>query len=150
MFDVTAHIGALLGQVDVCDLFKVILNDAEERLEISGLGQCSFSYYVPEDCLAKIFGYLHVNKTAIPRELFDAEGNRLMPEAAKCLVKAFFVENTAKHFLEHLELWAWRATMQHRTLGVVTVMLKREGRTFAALAGSIGKQQLLNWPRLES
>ena len=28
-----------------------------------------------------------------------------MPEAAKCLVKAFFVRNTAKHFLEHPELW---------------------------------------------
>ena len=41
----------------------------------------------------------------ISRELFDAEGNSLMPEAAKCLVKAFFVGNTARHFLEHPELW---------------------------------------------
>ena len=54
-FDVTVHVGALSGQHDVCDLFKVILNDAKERLEISGLEQCSFSYDVPEDGLATIF-----------------------------------------------------------------------------------------------
>lgn len=41
----------------------------------------------------------------ISRELFDAEGNSLMSEAAKCLVKAMFVGNTARHFLEHPELW---------------------------------------------
>ena len=63
-FDVTVHIGALSGQEDVCDLFKVILNNASERLEIRGLELYSFSYDVPEDGLAKIFGYLHVNKTA--------------------------------------------------------------------------------------
>ena len=47
-FDVTIHVGALSGQEDVCDLFKVILNDAKERLEISGLEQCSFSCDVPD------------------------------------------------------------------------------------------------------
>ena len=45
----------------------------------------------------------------ISRELFDAESNSLMPEAAKCLVnfqvKAFFLGNTLRHFLEHPELW---------------------------------------------
>ena len=33
-FDVTVCICALSGQEDDCDLFKVILNDAEERVEI--------------------------------------------------------------------------------------------------------------------
>ena len=60
-FDVTVHVGKLSGHEDVRDLFKVILHDAKERLEISGLEPCSFSYDVLEDCLAKIFGYLHVN-----------------------------------------------------------------------------------------
>ena len=52
LFDVTIHVGALSGQEDVCDLFKVILNDAKERLEVSGLEQFSFSYDVPEDALS--------------------------------------------------------------------------------------------------
>ena len=38
-FDVTIHIGALPGQENVCDLFKVISNDAKERLEVTGLEQ---------------------------------------------------------------------------------------------------------------
>ena len=55
--DVTIRIDALSGQEDASNLFKVILNDAKDRLEISGLEQYSFSDDVPEDCLAKISGY---------------------------------------------------------------------------------------------
>ena len=39
-FDVIIYIGAVLSQEDVCDLFKVIVNDAMERLKFSGLEQC--------------------------------------------------------------------------------------------------------------
>ena len=61
-FDVTVRIGALLGPEDVCDLFKVILNDAKEIHEISGLEQCSFSFDLPADgCSADSFKYFRIS-----------------------------------------------------------------------------------------
>ena len=41
----------------------------------------------------------------LTRELFDGQGNLLIPEAAKCLVKSLFIGNAARHFEEHPELW---------------------------------------------
>ena len=61
-FDVTIQIGALATQEEACACFKDILNAAEETREISGLKQSSFSYDVPDNCLVKISGYLHVKK----------------------------------------------------------------------------------------
>ena len=50
---------------DVRAIFKEILISADDRLPICGLEQSSFSYNVPENGIAKIDGYLHVNKTSL-------------------------------------------------------------------------------------
>jgi hypothetical protein len=39
------------------------LDAANDKFQIYGLEQSSFSYDLPEDGIAKISGYLHVNKT---------------------------------------------------------------------------------------
>jgi hypothetical protein len=61
-FDVTVEMGALSTQEEACDSFKEILNAANETRPISGLEQSSFSYDVPDNCLANFSGYLHVDK----------------------------------------------------------------------------------------
>ena len=47
---------------DVSDVFKEILDAANVGVQIYGLEQCSFSYDLPDDGIAKISGYLHVDK----------------------------------------------------------------------------------------
>ena len=61
-FDFTVQMDPLSSQAEVSDLFRAILQDAKCKLDISGLEQSSFSCGVPEDGLAKVSGYLHVNK----------------------------------------------------------------------------------------
>ena len=63
-FDVSVRMGPLSSQDDVCKSFKEILRAADARLKIKGLETCSFSYDVPDDGLAEISGYLHVNKAS--------------------------------------------------------------------------------------
>ena len=60
-FDVSVCMGPLLFQEYVCKLFKEILHDADARIKIRGLTRknCSFSYGVPDEGLAKISGILH-------------------------------------------------------------------------------------------
>ena len=64
-FDLTLRMDALSGSDDVCISFKELLNDAQERLALSGLEQASFFYDVPVEALgvrlAQISGYVHVN-----------------------------------------------------------------------------------------
>ena len=63
-FDAVLSIGAYSSQDDVCTLFNSILKAAQDGDgTLGGLEQCSFSYGMPEDGLAKISGYVHVNKT---------------------------------------------------------------------------------------
>ena len=47
---------------EVRDIFKEILLSAHDQIPIRGLEQSSFSYCIPEDGIAQILGYLHVNK----------------------------------------------------------------------------------------
>ena len=61
-FHVNVRMPELSQQEEVGDVFKEILNAANDRLPICGLQQSSFSYHLPEDGIAKIYGYLHVNK----------------------------------------------------------------------------------------
>ena len=67
----------LLQRDEVGDTFKEILNAANDRLPICGLQQSSFSYDLPDNGIAEIFGYLHVNKrsllayTAVRTWIFD-------------------------------------------------------------------------------
>ena len=63
-FDVSVHTGPLSSQEDVCESFKGILRAADARTKINGLENCSFSYNVPDEGLAKISGYIHVNKAS--------------------------------------------------------------------------------------
>jgi hypothetical protein len=56
---------ALSRKEEVRAIFKEILVSANVRLPISGLEQSSFSYDVPDNGIAKIDGYLHVNKTSL-------------------------------------------------------------------------------------
>ena len=59
--DVSVHLDPLSSQDDVCQLFKDILRAADARIKISGLENCAFSYNLPDDGVAKISGYMHVN-----------------------------------------------------------------------------------------
>ena len=54
--------------------FKEILLSADDQIPIRGLEQSSFSYCIPEDGIAQILGYLHVNKEGKLTE--DAVRNR--------------------------------------------------------------------------
>ena len=63
-FHVNLRIAELSLQEEVRDIFKEILNTANDRLPICGLKQSSFSYDLPQDGIAQISGYLHVNKKA--------------------------------------------------------------------------------------
>ena len=63
-FDVSLRLDPLSSQDDVCELFKDILRAADARIKISGLENCAFSYDLPDNCLAKISGYMHVNKVS--------------------------------------------------------------------------------------
>ena len=56
------HIAVLTLHEETSDLFKQILDAANDKFQIYGLEQSSFSYDLPEDGIAKISGYLHVNK----------------------------------------------------------------------------------------
>ena len=52
---------ALSGSDDVCISFKVLLNDAQERLALPGLEQVSFFYDVPDEglgVLSAIVGFI--------------------------------------------------------------------------------------------
>jgi hypothetical protein len=62
-FHVNLRIAELSLQEEVRDIFKEILNTANDRLQICGLKQSSFSYDLSQDGIAQISGYLHVNKT---------------------------------------------------------------------------------------
>jgi len=55
----------LSQQEEVRDTFKEILVSADDRLPICGLEQSSFSYDLPDNGIAEIFGYLHVNKRSL-------------------------------------------------------------------------------------
>ena len=57
------HIAVLTLHEDTSGLFKQILDAANDKFQIYGLEQSSFSYDLPDDGIAKISGYLHVNKT---------------------------------------------------------------------------------------
>ena len=48
-------------QEEVRDIFKEILISANVRLPIRGLEQSSFSYDIPQNGIAEISGYMHVN-----------------------------------------------------------------------------------------
>ena len=63
-FHVNLRIAELSLQEEVRDIFKEILNTANDRLQICGLKQSSFSYDPLQDGVAQISGYLHVNKIA--------------------------------------------------------------------------------------
>ena len=63
-FDVNLQMAVLSPHEEVSDLFKQILDTANDRIHIGGLETLSFSYDLPEDGIAKISGYLHVNKTS--------------------------------------------------------------------------------------
>ena len=63
-FHVNLRIAELSLQEEVRNIFKEILNTANDRLPICGLKQSSFSYDLPQDGIAQISGYLHVNKKA--------------------------------------------------------------------------------------
>ena len=63
-FDVSMRMGPLLSHEDVRESFREILNAADARIKLNGLENCSFSYDVPDEGLAKISGYLHVNKAS--------------------------------------------------------------------------------------
>ena len=59
------------------------LRTADARIKISGLKNCSFSHDVPEDGLAKISGYLHVDRAlrlyesaAVQTWIFDDQISR--------------------------------------------------------------------------
>ena len=56
--------GPLSSHEDVNESFKEILNAADARIKLNGLENCSFSYDVPDEGLAKISGYVHVNKAS--------------------------------------------------------------------------------------
>jgi hypothetical protein len=60
-FRVRLRMPALSQQEEVRDTFKEILVSADDRLPICGLEQSSFSYDLPDNGIAEMFGYLHVN-----------------------------------------------------------------------------------------
>ena len=64
-FHVRLRMPALSQQEEVRDTFKEILVSADDRLPICGLEQSSFSYDLPDNGIAEIFGYLHVNKRSL-------------------------------------------------------------------------------------
>jgi hypothetical protein len=64
-FHVALRMPELSQQEEVRAIFKEILVYANVRLPISGLEQPSLSYEVPDNGIAKIDGYLHVNKTSL-------------------------------------------------------------------------------------
>ena len=66
-FDLTLRIDALSDSDDVCDSFKELLNDAQERLALTGLEHSAFFYNAPEDNLAKISGYVHFHAKHVVR-----------------------------------------------------------------------------------
>jgi hypothetical protein len=55
----------LSQQEEVRDTFKGILISANNRLSLCGVDQSSFSYDVPDDGIATIDGYLHVNSRLV-------------------------------------------------------------------------------------
>ncbi len=61
-FHVDLRIAELSLQEVVRDIFKEILDTANDRLQICGLKESSFSNDLPQDGIAQISGYLHVNK----------------------------------------------------------------------------------------
>ena len=63
-FDVSVHMGPLSSHEDVCESFKEILDTAHARIKLNGLKNCSFSSDVPDEGLAKISGYVQVNKAS--------------------------------------------------------------------------------------
>ena len=65
-FDVSVRMGPfkLSSHKDVCESFRELLNAADARIKLNGLENCFFSYDVPYEGLAKISGYLHVNKAS--------------------------------------------------------------------------------------
>ena len=73
--DVSVHLDPLSSQDDVCQLFKDILRAADARIKIGGLENCAFAYNLPDDGVAKISGYMHVNKasrlTEVSTWIFD-------------------------------------------------------------------------------
>ena len=66
-FDLKLRIGALSDSDDVCISFKALLNDAQERLALTGLEHSAFFYNAPEDDLAKISGYVHFHAKHVVR-----------------------------------------------------------------------------------
>ena len=76
-FHVTLRMPRLSQQEEVRDTFKGILISANNRLSLCGVDQSSFSYDVPDDGIATIDGYLHVNSrsllanTAVSKWIFD-------------------------------------------------------------------------------
>ena len=76
-FHVTLRMPRLSQQEEVRDTFKGILISANNRLPLCGVEQSSFSYDVPDDGIATIDGYLHVNSrsllanTAVSKWIFD-------------------------------------------------------------------------------
>ena len=61
-FGVNLRMPDLSQPEEVRDIFKEILLSAHDQIPIRGLEQSSFSYCIPEDGIAQISGYLHVNK----------------------------------------------------------------------------------------
>jgi hypothetical protein len=60
-FRVNLRMAELSLQEEVRDIFKKILISANVRLPIHGLEQSSFSYDIPQNGIAEISEYLHVN-----------------------------------------------------------------------------------------
>ena len=74
-FDLTFRMDALSDSDEVCTFFKASLDAAQARLALPGLIQSSFFYDVPDEGLAQISGYVHLNRkcreTAVRPWLFD-------------------------------------------------------------------------------
>jgi hypothetical protein len=73
-FGVNLRMPDLSQPEEVRDIFKEILLFADDQIPIRGLEQSSFSYGIPEDGIAQISGFLHVNKEGKLTE--DAVRNR--------------------------------------------------------------------------
>ena len=61
-FDFNLQMAVFSLHEEVSDLFKQILDTANDRIHFRGLKKLSFFYDLPEDGIAKISGYLHVDK----------------------------------------------------------------------------------------
>ena len=75
-FDATLLMPPFSAPEDVRVAFRTILDDANARLAIHGLSECSFSYDVPEEGgHAKISGYLHaaamITEAAVRTWIYD-------------------------------------------------------------------------------